>query len=289
MFCDLHNHSSCSDGTLTPSELAATAAEAGLGAVALTDHNTVSGLHEFVRSARELGVEPVPGVEISTEYPVDGEVHEFHVLALFLGEASAEQVETMLREARRCSDVSKRELVDRLRAGGYDIPTYDEIRAEAGGVSINRAHVAAHLVRLGYAADRKEVFDTILDENSGYYRPARRLDSLEVISAIRHMGAVSVLAHPLLHLEAHRLEGFLEKASAAGLDAMEVYYSEYDERQTEQALALAGRYGLACSGGSDFHGGNKPHITIGAGKGDLAVPYEWYERLKAIHDSRTSK
>ncbi len=287
MLCDLHNHSNCSDGTLAPAQVAAEAASAGLVAAALTDHNTVAGLAEFVRSARELGVEPVPGVEITTEYPVDGEMREFHVLALFLDESRAEKIEIMLSEARRRSDGSKRELVDNLRAGGYDIPTYDEIRELAGGVSINRAHIAAHLIKLGYVTDRKEAFDTVLNEESGYYRPASRLDTLEVIGKIRTAGAVSVLAHPLLHLDVLQLEGFLEKASAAGLDAMEVYYSEYDEQQTAQALKLAERFGLACSGGSDFHGDNKPHIAIGVGKGNLAIPFGWYRRLKEIRDRRS--
>ena len=100
------------------------------------------------------------------------------------------------------------------------------------------------------------------------------------------MGAVAVLAHPLLGLEAQKLEGFLEEAASAGLDAMEVYYSEYSEEQTAQAMSLAGRYGLACSGGSDFHGGNKPHISIGAGRGNLAVPYEWFEKLRAIREEK---
>lgn len=287
MLCDLHNHSRCSDGTLSPAQLATEAARAGLGAAALTDHNTTAGLCEFVRAARELGVEPVPGVEISTEYPIDGKAKEFHVLALFLDENSAEKLEPMLAEVRRRSDSSKRGLVDRLRAGGYNVPTYDEIRAQAGGVSINRAHVAAHMVKLGYAADRREVFDGILNERAGFYRPAERFDSLEVIRTIKDIGAVSVLAHPLLKLDAQRLDGFISEAAKAGLDGMEVHCSEYDGQQTAQAMQLADRYALAYSGGSDFHGGNKPHISIGSGRGNLAVPYEWYEKLKAISEKRS--
>lgn len=289
MLCDLHNHSSCSDGTFTPAQVAAEAKRVGLSAAALTDHNTIAGLQEFVTAAHELGVEPVPGVEISTEYTIDGKAREFHVLALFLNPDNTERMEAMLGEVRRRSDGSKRELVDRLRAGGYNIPTYEDICAQAGGVSINRAHVAAHLIRLGYAADRDDVFNNILDEKSGYFKPSKRLDTLEVIGAIRDMGAVSVLAHPLLKLDARRLDGFLAQASSSGLDAMEVYYSEYDERKTAQALQLAERYGLACSGGSDFHAANKPHISMGSGRGDLAVPYEWYEKLKAIASSRSGK
>lgn len=281
LLCDLHNHSVFSDGTFTPTQLVENAARLGLGAVALTDHNTIAGLPEFLGAARERAVEAVPGVEISTEY--DG--REFHLLALFVSEDSYAPLGELLAEPIRRSDQSKRELVERLRAAGFDLD-YDEIRRKAGDISINRAHIAFEMIEKGYVRDKDEAFSRYLNKGLGYYIEPRRLDLMDTIGFVREIGALSVLAHPLLRFSPDRLEPILKIAADRGLDAMEVRYSEYDAQTTRIAGELARKYGLLCSGGSDFHGGRKPGLFMGSGRGGLEVPYEWYLALRERHESR---
>lgn len=281
MFCDLHNHSTASDGTFTPTQIAEEAARIGLSAVALTDHSTVAGLPEFVQAVQKLGVEAVPGIEFSVDYGSK----ELHMLALFVREENYDRINKMLEIANRNSEQSKRDLVARLKQRGYELD-YDEIREKSHGVNINRAHIAAEMVRKGQISSIKEAFDTLLDKKFGLYVEPKRLDAFEVIETIREMGAVAVLAHPFLNLSETELCTFLEKAVPRGLDGMEVFYSRYDDATTKKAAEIAAYYGIESSGGSDFHGENKPDISMGTGEGELAVPYEWYLRLKAIHESR---
>lgn len=281
MICDLHNHSTASDGTFTPAQVAEEAVRVGLSAVALTDHSTVAGLPEFIQSAEALGIEAVPGIEFSVDY----DNKELHMLALFVREENYSFINEMLETANKNSEQNKRDLVARLNRRGYDL-NYDEIREKAHGVNINRAHIAAEMVRTGQISSIKEAFDTLLDKKFGLYVEPKRLDAFEVIKAIREMGAVSVLAHPFLNLSEAELCVFLERAVPCGLDAMEVFYSRYDDATTQKASEIAAHYGIECSGGSDFHGDNKPDISMGSGEGELAVPYEWYLRLREIHENR---
>jgi len=281
MICDLHNHSTASDGTLTPAQIAEEAVRVGLSAVALTDHSTVAGLPEFVQAVQKLNIEAVPGIEFSVDY----NNNELHMLALFVEAENYARIEKMLETANRNSEQSKRNLVEKLKQKGYDLD-YGEIRRRAHGVNINRAHIAAEMVRKGQISSIKEAFETLLDKKFGLYEEPKRLDAFEVIKEIRAMGAVSVLAHPFLNLSEAELCEFLDKAVPCGLDGMEVFYSRYDKKTTQKAVEIAAHYGIESSGGSDFHGENKPDILMGKGEGELAVPYEWYLKLKAIHESR---
>ncbi len=283
MICDLHNHSVFSDGTQTPAELVAAAKAAGLSALALTDHNSVAGLPDFIKAA-EGNIEIAPGLEFSTDY----KNFELHILGLFVREENYAQINDMLREAIRLSDQSKRDLVNRLRDAGYDID-YDEIRRKAGGISINRAHIGAELTEKGYTESIRDAFNRLLDKSLGFYVEPKRLDAFEVIRTIKQMGAVSVLAHPFLSMPEQEIRDFLEQAVPCGLDAMEVYYSQYDEETTRLACEIADSFGIERSGGSDSHGKNKQGISIGCGYGNLAVPYECYSRLRAIHKQRCSQ
>ncbi|MBE6929736.1 MAG: PHP domain-containing protein [Ruminococcaceae bacterium] len=285
--CDLHIHSNHSDGTCTPSELLNLARKAGLTAAALCDHNTVSGLPAFLDAAqamRESG-EPcpaaVPGVEFSTVW----REYELHILALFVPEEHFSDVEALLELPKLRKEQSNRDLVARLSAAGYALD-YDELRAATPDGYVNRAHVAAALVERGHVASRTEAFDRLLGNDCGFYVPPQRLDAFEVIRFIRSVGAAAVLAHPLLTLDAETLESFLPDAVEAGLDGMEVYYSTYDAATQAQAREIAARYGLLESGGSDFHGGNKPDIAIGCGYGALSVPAEVYEGLRRRVETR---
>lgn len=274
-FCDLHTHSAYSDGSWTPEQLLCEAERLGLSAIALTDHNTISGLPRFVAAAKGRKVEAVPGVELSLDY----EGTEIHMLGLFIRPEHYDTVAQKLEESQRLKVQSNIELVRNLNEAGYALD-YDRICSLTADGQFNRAHVAGELVRLGYVQDRKEAFKKLLAPERGYYHPPKRMTAFEGIRFIKSLGAVAVLAHPLLTLKEDALRGLLEKAASCGLDGMEVYYVTYDEETTRLACAIADEFGLKYSGGSDFHGDAKPDIRIGTGRGELRVPGMLADGLK---------
>lgn len=274
-FCDLHTHSVYSDGTYTPAQLLQEAEERNLTAIALTDHNTVAGLPDFLAAAQGSGVEAVPGVEFSTDY--NG--IELHILALYLKTEYFSQVMDLMEDYHRRKDQSNADLVTALNRAGYQID-YDKIKAATPEGQVNRALIAAELTALGYTASIQDAFKRLLSPKHGYYVPPRRHAPQETLGIIHDLGAVSVLAHPYLNLKQEELTVFLEKATRQGLQGMEVYYSTYDPATTALALATAEAFGLKKSGGSDFHGANKPDIRLGEGRGGLLVPSAWLEELR---------
>ena len=271
--CDIHVHSYYSDGTYSPTDLIRLAEEAGLSAVALCDHNTVAGLPEFLAAAEGSSVEAVPGIEFSTEY----RGVELHILGLFIKPEAYPLIREQMEAALRRKEQSNLDLVARLRAAGLPLD-YGKIREEASG-SVNRAVIGAHMVKLGLCESVPEAFDRWLNPKCGYYVPPVLSDSLEIIRFIKSIGAVAVLAHPFLSMkQPDALRALL--AEAEGLDGMEVYYSKYSPEQTVMAEQIAQEFGLLKSGGSDFHGTNKPDIFMGVGRGNLVIPMEWLEQLR---------
>ncbi len=275
-YCDLHTHSHFSDGTYSPLELVDEAEALGLSAIVLCDHNTVDGIGEFLTAAKEKNVEAISGIEFSTDY---GDV-ELHIVGMFIDPRHFEAVNAMVIELRRRKDESNITLINNLRADGYEID-YDEIKSGTRGI-VNRAHIAAKLTEKGYTESIKAAFSTLLSKDSKYYVQPRRLDVFETIRFIKSIGAVAVLAHPFLNLSEEELRGFLPQAKEAGLDAMETLYSTYDDTTTALSVSIAEEYGLKESGGSDFHGARKPDISLGVGRGNLRVPSDFFEQLKAL-------
>ena len=273
-FCDLHTHSTASDGTVSPQELVEKAQQIGLGAVALTDHNTLTGLPEFVQAARGTTVRAVPGIEISTEY----EGHEVHIVGLFLTPQAGLELEEHLKIFEQEKEENNRELVDALNRAGYRI-SWERLRQRVMG-RMNRAHIAAALTEAGYSQSPEEAFRTILHPDGPFYHPPHCPQSLQVLEMLRDLKICPVLAHPFLSLHAQQLTEFLPKAKTRGLMGMEVFYSTYDRRTTEAAQAMAEHYGLLPSGGSDFHGAIKPDIQLGVGRGNLQIPMQWLEQLE---------
>lgn len=274
-YCDLHTHSEHSDGTCTASRVAELAKEAGLAAVALCDHNTVSGLPEFLEAGKRLGIETVPGIEFSTDY----KGVELHILALFVKPEHYEAVTERADRYRRDKEQSDITLCRALTRAGY-LLDYEEIKGQTADGFVNRAVIGAEMVRKGYVTSVKEAFKNFLDPNWGYYQPPKRPGAFETVRFIKSIGAAAVLAHPFLNLDEQELEVFLPRAAEVGLDGMEVLYSKYDEATTRLSLELAKKHGLLPSGGSDFHGENKPDIAVGVGRGDLLIPYDWLVALK---------
>ena len=268
-YCDLHNHSSISDGTYTPRELVEYACEKGLSAIGLTDHNNVEGLEEFEKSAQELGIEYVFGAELTTDY----QGKEIHLLALFITRKNANRIESFTKKQLASKDVSNRELEVRLKNGGYDI-SLDELKAKYGA-NINRAHFAKELVLKGYYKTTDDAFDTVLKTGNGFYIPPSRLDFLQGGALVREWGCVPVMAHPLLSVNKNELEQLLPVAKEKGLVGIEVYYPKFSQEEQNYLHSLAEKHGMLLSGGSDFHGSMKSSGDLG----DACVPYDCYKKL----------
>lgn len=274
LLCDLHCHSVFSDGTCTPQEILKIAEEKGLAAVALTDHNTVAGLQPFSEASLNYKVEAIFGIEISSDY--NGK--ELHILALFIPPRYFDKFKDFLSVAVERKEESNILLAEKLNAAGYKV-NYEEIKAKTAG-KVNRVHFAKALVESGYVNSVKEAMDGILAAGAGFYVPPKRHSAFEVIKFIKSLNCAAVLAHPLLNLTESELEIFLKKAKDCGLDAIETEYSTYGVAERETSERLAEKFGLKRSGGSDFHGGNKPNISLGEGTGNLKVPYDFALALK---------
>ena len=278
--CDLHTHSYFSDGSVSPTELVNMAEEIGLSAIVLCDHNTVGGLDEFIQAGKGKNVQTIPAVEFSTDY----EEIELHIIAMFVKKEHYGKITEMMDEVQRRKEKSNIDLIERLSKAGYGI-SFEEIKAKSHTGKINRAHIAAELLAKGYVSSVQEAFKQMLKPSLGYYIPPKRPDSFEMISFIRSIGAVPVLAHPFLNLKTEdELRAFLGKAVECGLAGMEVLYPLFSDSETAAAKSIADEFGLIPSGGSDFHGTNKPDIRLGEGSGELNVPYEYFVRLKNFAD-----
>ncbi len=275
--CDMHIHSNCSDGSFSPEELIGEAQKEGIKVIALCDHNTVSGLTRFMDAAKGSGVIAVPGVEITSAY----EGKEVHVLGLFLKESLYPEITEYLEQINTRKIKNNELLTKRLQEGGFDI-NYDLVVEIAGEAIPNRAHFARALFEKGYVSSESEAFESILDEDGGFYRPAEKLDSLEAIRFLHSVDAVAVLAHPFLNFSKEELLEFLPKAKKCGLMGMETIYPLFSNEETSLAESLAKEYGLIPSGGSDFHGTYKPDIKMGRGKDNITVPYQFYKNLKEV-------
>lgn len=271
---DLHTHSAYSDGTCTPAELVSLAAKTGLSAVALTDHNTVRGLGEFLDAPCPPSLRRVAGIEFSTK----DRGNEYHILGLFLPRESWESVREYCAYWHEEKEKSNILLADRLCRAGYRVD-YGRIRAESPG-EVNRTHFAAELVREGYAADVPEAFRRFLGDGEGFYTEPPKASSCDVLRLIGDWGAVSVLAHPTAFVSREVLEEFVPRAVSCGLCAMETRYSAFDGETCAYLSRLAAEYGLAESGGSDFHGSRRPGVSLGTGRGGLEVPDSFFEELE---------
>ena len=275
MICDLHTHSLFSDGTNTPSEIINLASKKGLSAVALTDHNNILGLCEFFAAAEKTDIEAVGGIEISAEFLNK----EIHIIGLFVTPQHYEKLNEFLRLFKERKEVCYNNLFNALIKNGFNI-SYENIKKGENGGVYNRVHFAKELMNKGYVSSIKEAFSGVLSEEKGFYKAAKRFSGFEVVAFLKQIGLVPILAHPFLNLEYDELLEFLPKAKEKGLMAIETDYSLFNAEQTKNAHILAEKFGLLKSGGSDYHGENKPHIFLAVGKGELKVPYEYYLNLK---------
>jgi predicted metal-dependent phosphoesterase TrpH len=272
---DLHLHTTHSDGSQSPAEVVRLAHEAGVSALAITDHDITTGLPEAIAAGQELGIEIIPGIEISSRH---GE-SELHVLGYFLKWEDA-QLNARLMTLRESRHRRNPKIIELLQAAGIDI-TYDEVRAVAGSDSVGRPHIARVLMDKKVVTTAKEAFDRFLAEGKAAYVPRDLPAPVDAIRWIKDAVGLAVLAHPTwVKTTEGTLTDLARQLKEQGLDGVEVHYSTHTPRQTRTYLSLAKQLGLLVTGGSDFHGMTKPDIEVGIGKGSLHVPDHLLPKLK---------
>ena len=284
-YIDLHTHSTCSDGTFTPSELVVYAAKKGLAAFALTDHDTTDGLSEAAETARKYNIEFVPGIEFSTEY----QGHDIHIVGLDI-DPFQEELAAKLRSFRQNRDSRNEEMIRLLQTvGGFDI-TLEDLRSAYGkGTVLTRAHFGRWLFEHGFVKSISEAFDRYLGDGCPCFVSKKRTRPETAIRLILAAGGIPVLAHPLLYqLSPDELETLVRQLKEAGLQGIEAIYSSNTGMDEINMRRLARRLDLKISGGSDFHGKNKPLIDLGSGRGNLKIPYEILQNLRQSDISKTS-
>ena len=276
-YIDLHNHTTASDGTDTPSGAVEKAAALGLRAVGITDHDTVAGLPEALVAGERLGVEVVPGIEVSSDY----RDNNIHILGYFIDPDSS-ALDEVLDWVRLEREERNEKITEMFTADGFDM-TMEELEEEYPDAVLGRPHMAEHLMRRGYTSSVKEGFDRYLGEGKPYYLPKRLISIRRAVELVGKAGGVPVLAHPLQYgYPKNEVVELIEYVQRLGVRALECYYSEHSPAEQAWLLSLAEHYGLGVSGGSDCHGTRKPQISMGTGKGDLRIPYSVLEELKKL-------
>ncbi len=287
---DLHTHTAKSDGSYTPTELVDYAIEKDLAAIAITDHDTTEGLDEALSHAASLkekglpSVEVVPGIEFSTKY----EKKDVHIVGLFIAHDSPvfrEALDAFVnsrvnRNIKMCANLQKADI---------DI-TYEKLQKQYPDAVITRAHYASYLLEKGYVKTRQEAFFQYLGDHTEYFVPREKVTPAQAVKLILKAGGVPVLAHPpLYHMESDKLDTLTASLKAEGLMGIESFYSTYNGEDTRDMLKLADKYNLLLSGGSDFHGVNKPGLDLGCGYGNLFVPEELLEKIKSARRADNEK
>lgn len=279
---DLHVHSTCSDGTFTPTQLVDYAMEKGLAAFALTDHDSVAGLDEAICYADKLREtkpdvpEVIPGIEFSSEY----QGKDIHIVGLYI-DYHSETFRAHIDNFVSSRDLRNEKMCKRLREeAGMDI-SYEKLLKAFPNSVITRAHYAKYMLEHGYIKSRQEAFERYIGDHCPYYIPREKVTPAQAVQLIRAVGGIPILAHPILYgMGQERLDTLVRELTEAGIVGLEAIYSTYTPAEEREMRTLASKHGLAISGGSDFHGGNKPGLDLGIGYGRLFVPYEVLTKLK---------
>lgn len=276
---DLHIHSNASDGTFTPAEIVRHAVSINLEAIALTDHDTISGLDEFLQTAATENITAIPGVEISSLFSG----REIHILGYFIDYHNPALL-AFLDHIRAGRNSRNEDIIRRLQSLGYEI-TLEEVTARAGGESIGRPHVASLLIEKGYFKDSQQAFERCLKRGAPAFCPRKLPHPEEAIRIIHQAGGIAVWAHPVYRNKFARshVRGMLRKMKPLGLDGVEGFYPGYTPVQHQMLLELAAISDLVVSGGTDFHGGNIPSIAMGSGDGNFSVPAECLAAMREYH------
>lgn len=281
---DLHVHSTESDGTFTPAELVLAAKSAGLSAFALTDHDTASGIAKAAPVAAECGIELIPGIELSTEYELPttkSQRKEVHIVGLYINPEHPKLL-AKTKEFRDCRDSRNEKMVEALQKEGFDI-TMDALVSENPDSVITRANIARYLYQHGEIKSVQEAFDKYIGDGCKCYVGRFKITPMEAVALIHEAGGIAILAHPLLyHMSTLSLQRLIDDLKVVGLDGIEAIYSTYTTGEEQLVKKIAAENDLLISGGSDFHGENKPAIHLGTGRGHLYIPYSVLEAIKNV-------
>lgn len=274
-YIDLHVHSNASDGTLSPSQVVEEAKKAGLSAMALTDHDTTAGIEEAFHAGKSLGVRVVPGVELSCVY----QGKEIHILGLFVNYQDA----SFVRELNQLLSVRRwrnEEMLRRFQADNFDI-TMEDLMAGNPDTVITRAHFARALKEKGYASSMADAFQTYLQYGGKYCLKKELITPEHAMKVLTDNHAFPALAHPVQYkLDWEALDTLIASLTKLGLMGLEVYHSSQSPAQSRTLRSIARKYSLLPTGGSDFHGSNKPDISIGTGRGGLHISHLLLEDIE---------
>jgi len=272
---DLHVHSNRSDGSFSPSQLVEYALEKGLSAFALTDHDTTDGIDEALAAAKGKNIEVIPGIEFSSEY----QGMDIHIVGLYIDHKS-EFFKRRLTNFVNGRIERNKEMCRRLTRHGLPV-SYEELQEEFPGCVITRAHFARFMLSHGYIKSLKEAFDRYIGDGCPCFVPRKKITPMRAVEIILKAGGFPVLAHPLLyHMGAGRLDALVCLLKDMGLQGLEAIYSTYSPSDEREMRALAAKYGLCISGGSDFHGSTKPGLDLATGYGRLFIPQEILDKIK---------
>ncbi|MDO4329485.1 MAG: PHP domain-containing protein [Lachnospiraceae bacterium] len=274
-YIDLHVHSNASDGTLSPTQVVELAAEKGLDAIALTDHDTTAGIEEAVKAAGRTGIELVPGIEFSCVY----QETEIHILGLYINihdPAFSAQLQKLLDIRNQRNE----EMIRRFQADGFSI-TLEDLQAGNPDTVVTRAHFARILAEKGYVSSMDQAFKKYLQYGGKYCLRKEKIAPEHAMRILTDNHSFPSLAHIMQYklgwAENEKLIAYLKDL---GLQGLEVYHSSHNEGQIPRLQQLAKDYGLLPTGGSDFHGANKPDIQIGTGRGGLRLSHYLLEDIK---------
>ena len=275
-YIDLHVHSLFSDGTCTPEELVDKASAQGLVAFALTDHDTVGGVDRALAAAKDKHLQVIPGVELSCEYQITPtRSKEIHILGYNIDWKQKELLDTLEAVAKERDDRNKK-MCKNLQKAGYPID-YDSLIERFGDTILTRAHFARYLKDHGYVQEMSDAFSMYIGDSC----PCFVLSPEKGIELIKNAGGLPVLAHPLLYkMSVTELHHLLDELCSYGLRGIEAMYSRNRGNDEAFVRKLANDYGLFITGGTDYHGANKPDLDIGTGEGNLRVPVMLLENLK---------
>ena len=280
MNIDLHIHSTASDGSLSPIEILNLAKDLNLGAIAITDHDTIDGSKGAIAHGIPPSLKFLTGVEISADpppsFPFSGSIHILGY-AIDLDNSLLNKTLLLLQESRKNRNPRIIELLANL---GIEL-TLDEIRNEAGDCQLGRPHIAQFMITKGFVKSIDEAFMKYLGNGKPAYVDKHRVDCARAIEIIINSGGIPVLAHPhLLPIKNEkRLEALIIALKEMGLKGVETYYPGHPPELIFRYNEMANRHNLLITGGTDFHGSIKPEIKMGSGTGDLYIPYQLYENL----------
>lgn len=282
---DLHVHTTLSDGTLTPSEVVRAAQRIGLRAIAITDHDTLRGNQEAIEEGSKLGVEVVPGVEVSVDFPGG----TMHVLGYYVG-LNCSPLIKVLKRIENARHERNKEILDKLGRLGMPLD-YEEIRTVASEGPVGRPHIAQALIQRNYVASVREAFDKYLKKGAPAYADRLRFSETEAVRSICQAGGIAVLAHPgtLNCSGAESLSAIVERIVSVGVEGVEAYYPSHSIEMQRICESLAEQHDILVTGGTDFHGAISPENTLGSGYGDLFVPYSLLEKMKTRVAANTSR